>query len=84
MDKRIKAIRANDKVGRGSCSSIDECYDTDEIIEELDSKGISTPEAAVKWALETEGIWLEQGLNTRWGSDDDPQLKRYQWFNELY
>ena len=82
MDKRIKAISANEKVGRGSCSTIDECWDIDEIIEELDGKGISTPEAAVKWAWETEGIVLEQSLNARWGSDDDPSLERYHWFND--
>ena len=80
MDIRVKAIRMNEKVGSGSCSTIDECWDTDEIIEALDSKGITTAEDAVKWALETEGIVLEQGLNTRWGSDDDEQLLRWQEF----
>ena len=81
MDIRLKAIRKNEKVGTGSCSTIDECWETDEIIQELDSKGISTAEAAVKWALETEGIVVEQGLNTRWGSDDDPQLLRWKEFH---
>ena len=84
MDIRIKAIQKNEKVGTGSCSTIDECWGTDEIIEELDSKGITTADAAVKWALETEGIVLEQGLNTRWGSDDDPQLLRWKRFHEEY
>ena len=80
MDIRIKAIRKNEKVGSGSCSTIDECWDTDEIIQELDSKGITTAEDAVKWALETEGIVLEQALNARWGSDDDEQLLRWKEF----
>ena len=31
-----------------------------------------------------EGLWLEKGLNQRWGEDDDPQLKMWNdWKDRL-
>ena len=77
MDARLKAIRKHDKVGEGTCTTIDEAWTDEEIIEELDKRDIKDAKDAVKWAVEQEGIVLEQGLNTRWGSDDDPQLLKY-------
>ena len=77
MSERVKAIRANDRVGRGSCTIIDECYGDDEIIAMLDDENIATPKDAVLWAIQRVGANLEQALNCRWGSDDDPQLKAY-------
>lgn len=82
MDARLKAIRKHDKVGRGTCTTIDEAWTDEEIIEELDERDIKDAKGAVKWAVEQEGIVLEQGLNTRWGSDDDPQLLKYWRFYE--
>ena len=82
MDARLKAIRKHDKVGRGTCTTIDEAWTDEEIIEELDKRDIKDAKDAVKWAVEQEGIVLEQGLNTRWGSDDDPQLLKYWRFYE--
>ena len=82
MDERVKAIRNDDLVGRGSCSSIDECYSDGELAQQLDDYSIHTPVAAVKWARESEGLWLEQGLNQRWGEDDDPQLLAYNEWQE--
>ena len=81
-DPRVEAIRKDDRVGKGSCSSIDECQSDAELIEALNEESITTPEAAVKWALEGEGLHLEQGLNQRWGEDDDPQLKTYKEFHD--
>ena len=80
---RVDAIRNHHRVGRGTCTSVDECWSDKEIIEHLDDMGILTEDGAVKWALEQEGMWLEQGLNARWGEDDDPQLLAWQeWHNE--
>lgn len=79
-DERVKAIREDDLVGEGSCSVIDECWSDTELIETLNAQKISTPEAAVQWAISQEGGHLEQGLNQRWGEDEDPQLKAYQEF----
>lgn len=80
QDPRVIAIRADKLVGRGSCTSIDECYDAVEIVQTLDAKGVETPEGAVAWARELEGLRLEQGLNQRWGEDDDWQLKAHDDF----
>lgn len=81
MDPRVEAIRNDERVGRGSCTTIDEAMTDDEIIAELDESGIKTPKAAVKWAHDMEGLQREKALNQRWGDDDDPQLKSY---NEWY
>ena len=82
MDERVKAIRNDDLVGRGSCSSIDECYDDKELAQQLDDYSIHTPVAAVKWARESEGLRVEDALNYRWGEDDDPQLTAYYEWQE--
>lgn len=56
MDERVKAIRADKKIGEGSCSTVDECYTDKELIAELDEAGITSPEAAVKHFREFEQI----------------------------
>lgn len=82
MDTRVNAIRNHKKVGRGSCTSIDECWEDKEIVSWLDDNNITTDNGAVKWALEQEGLFLERGLNQRWGEDDDPQLIAWQEWNK--
>jgi hypothetical protein len=74
LKQAVEAIRNDELVGRGSCTSIDECYSDDELSEELLRAGATTIEQAVKWARDSEGLWLEQACNARWGEDDDPQL----------
>ena len=76
-DPRVTAIRSNPRVGEGSCTSIDECYGDSELVEERDRAGAKTPEAAVKWALESEGLWREQGLNASSGEVDCPLVASY-------
>ena len=73
-DDRVLAIRDCPVVGRGSCSSIDECYDDSDLIKMLNEDNIESKKAAKNWALDHESLWLEQGLNCRWGDDDDSQL----------
>lgn len=79
----VDAIRADKVVGRGTCSSIDECYSDADIMEALRDRGITTIAAAIKWAREGEEMFLEQGLNQRWGEDDDPQLEMYRDFKKV-
>jgi len=76
----VAAVRSNPRLGRGSCTHIDECFSDDELFDDI-LKDCKTPEEAVKAALEFEGLKLEQGLNQRWGEDDDPQLLAYQEFH---
>jgi hypothetical protein len=73
-DPRVVAIREHPKVGRGTCTSIDECFGDSELAEFLDECDVKTVKAAVAFALDTEGLYLEQAANARWGEDDDPQL----------
>jgi hypothetical protein len=81
-DPRVDAIRSDAKVGRGTCTSIDEAMTDDELIEALDKAGVKTPAKAVKWAIDDEGLRIENATNFRWGSDDDPELKRLREWNE--
>ncbi len=80
MDGMVAAIRADKLVGRGTCSSIDECLDDADLRRELATEGCSTEAEALKWARRHEGLFLEQGLNQRWGEDDDPQLAAHREF----
>lgn len=83
-DPRVIAIREDNLVGFGSCSSIDECWSNQMLIEALDSGQITDPKKAVQWARKLEGLHLEQGLNQRWGEDDDPQLTEWKnWQKRL-
>ncbi len=79
-DNRVKAIRADLRVGRGSCSSIDECWEDQELIEAMNEAHVETETEAVHWALQQQRAFLEEGLNQRWGDDDDPQLLEYEAF----
>ena len=81
-DHRVIAIRECPVVGIGSCSSIDECFSNKELIDMLNEENIKSKKDAKKWALDRELLWLEQGLNCRWGEDDDPQLLMWQDFKK--
>tara|TARA_R100000008_G_scaffold457_1_gene452 strand:+ start:785 stop:973 length:189 start_codon:yes stop_codon:yes gene_type:complete len=52
-DRRVSAIRNNDKVGRGSDSFI-EYYTDGEICRDLEGAGIKTEEDAVRWAIRVD------------------------------
>ena len=60
LDPRVVAIRKDPKVGRGSASSVDECYTDEELLRDLDAAGIKGKRAAVRWAREGENIWIDQ------------------------
>jgi len=81
-EEMVAAIRADKVVGKGTCSSIDECHSDEDLEYYLDKDGITTIVAALKWAREQEGFFQEQGLNQRWGEDDDPQLVNYRDFEK--
>jgi hypothetical protein len=79
-DKLIEAVRRDSVVGRGTCSSIDECYSDDELWEVISEA--KSEEEAVRIAREDEGLWLDRACDARWGEDDDPQLGWKQDFEE--
>jgi hypothetical protein len=77
MDARVEAIRKHRLVGRGSCTSIDECFSDAELLAFLDENEVKTPEQAVAWAIDFEDLKMEQALNARWGEDGDSQKVEY-------
>ena len=70
-DPRISAIRADELVGRATCSSLDECFTDDELSTLLDAANVHTVPGAVAWARESEAMWVEQGTNTWSGEESD-------------
>jgi hypothetical protein len=77
MDPRVKAIRDDVLVGSSTASVFEYCYSDEELAEELDRYNILTPREAVQYARDGQEMHLEQGLNQRWGEDDDPELLAY-------
>lgn len=60
----FEAVRNDEKLGRGSCSTYDECYEDDElkgeITEDLAEGTYSTVKSALKWFKKLEGIRAER------------------------
>lgn len=65
MQEMIAAVRADVKVGRGSCSVIDECYSDRELAEVFTEAGIDTVKDAVAWARDTENLFREREQEIR-------------------
>lgn len=65
MQEMIAAVRSDTKVGRGSCSVIDECYSDRELTEALTEAGIDTVKAAVAWARDVERLFREREQEIR-------------------
>lgn len=64
-DPRITAIRADDLIGLGSCSYIDECYTDEELLAELDEAGIKSPASAVKFFRKAHEIREDYAADIR-------------------
>ena len=60
---QLVAIKNDEKVGRGTCSSIDECYDVKELMELVSD--CETVEGAIKRAREADGIFEERAAEIR-------------------
>lgn len=80
MDPRVVAIRVDVVVGKGSCSNIDECCEDRELVVDLDRNEINDPKEAVRYARKAFGLYLERGLDQRWGEEDDEQLTAWNKF----
>lgn len=66
MEKEmVAAIRSDVKVGRGTCSVIDECYSDSELLAALAEEGIDTVKAAVDWARDVERLFREREQEVR-------------------
>lgn len=82
VDPRVRAIRADKRVGVGSCTYIDETFSDSELVEDLDMHGIWSPVASVRWAMDFQEMKLDQGTNASSGEKDCPLIAAYQaWVN---
>ena len=82
MKLMVDAIREDRNVGRGTCSTIDECMDDSEIMEDLARENITTCDGALVWAYNLEGLQMEKALNQSSGEPDCPLVEMYRGWNE--
>lgn len=70
--KMIDAIRNDPKIGRGTCSMVDECMTDEEILEELRERGATTSADAIRAMKGDENAWRERADDViAAGGDDD-------------
>lgn len=65
-DPRVDAVRADSKVGVGTCSVVDECLTDKELIAYLDEMRVQTPAGAVREMRKFERLKREQERETRY------------------
>jgi hypothetical protein len=82
QDPRVQAIRQHPRLNASSCTTISECFTDAELLDHIVSGARPgrqlTPDQAVLWALDYEGLQIEAALNCRWGEDSDQELTAYQ------
>ena len=81
-EEMVKAVRADSRIGRGTCAVIDECWEDSELVDHFKNRGCETPEQAVAEMHEIEGLNRERALNQREGNDNDWQLAWYREWEE--
>ena len=79
MDERIKAVRDNELVGRGTCTYANECFSDNDLLAEIShDKGPDfTAKDAVDWCIWFQDLKMNQMLECRFGEDSDPELTVY-------
>ena len=86
QDPRVQAIRQHPRLNESSCTTISECFTDVELLDHIVSGARPgrqlTPDQAVLWALDYEGLQIEAALNCRWGEDSDQELTAYQRWQE--
>lgn len=86
-DPRVVAIRADARVGVGTCTYVDETLDAVDIIRELNEVGIylgskDRDQRALAWAYEYEGLSREIATNASSGEPDCPLVGAYREWND--
>ena len=61
----VEAVRADPKIGRGTCAMVDECMDDSDILEELEREGATTPEEAIEVMKRAENDWRDVANEAR-------------------
>ena len=62
MDIRVKAIREDKMVGRGTCTYTDEAFSDEQLTYWLDADGVHTTNGAVEWARDYERLKIEMAV----------------------
>jgi hypothetical protein len=57
LNEAIKAVRASDLIGVGSCSTYDECYDDEELAEHIENIGIPYDEVVAFLEGQNKDYW---------------------------
>ena len=68
----LTTIRNHPKVGRGSCTYLDECVEDRDLLDEIEDGGFDSPDEAIVWQLETEGFMWERCNEARMLGGLDP------------
>lgn len=71
-EELVQIIRSDSRVGRGTCTTIDECYDDADLVRDFGH--LTTRREILKAVYAREGLAMERMLNQRWGDDDDAEL----------
>lgn len=78
----IDIIRSDSRVGRGSCTTIDECYDAADLVKAFGQH--RTKRDLLRAVYAREGLAIDRMLDQRFGDDSDVELKiAAEWRNSL-
>lgn len=81
-EELVRIIRSDDKVGRGSCSTLDECYGDAELVEKFGH--LTSRRAVLRAAYASEDLQIDRMLDARFGDDDDAEVKiAAEWRSKL-
>ncbi len=56
----VDVVRKDPKIGRGTCSTVDECYTDAEIVEVIRDEKIASADALLTSLYSMENIWRDQ------------------------
>lgn len=71
--KMVDAVRADPKIGRGTCSTIDECYTDEEVVEVIRRENIPDANGLLDSLYQSENIWRDRADDAL-GAGGEPQI----------
>ena len=69
LDARVVAVRADSKVGHGTCSYMDETMDDADLLKKIEDVGAKTPKAAVRAMRSLNAALMENDQEAADGYD---------------
>lgn len=72
----LKIVRASKALGHGSCSTIDECYSDEDLIDEYETDLFTgkTERQIVEWAIEMEQVYWERNGLFKWKEEHQDEI----------